>query len=135
MFGVETISGCHLDDNNNLVFLGLGDSMPVIMELNTIDGLAPRLETLKKHAVETNKVLAKKSDSYFDLLSENLEIFTTRPDTIFGATFIAISPQHELAKKIAKKHDLKIVLAKAAINTDLFPMIPLIKYLVPFLLK
>ena len=35
--------------------------------------------------------------------SENLEVFTTRPDTIFGATFIAISPQHELAKKIAQK--------------------------------
>ena len=35
--------------------------------------------------------------------SEKLEVFTTRPDTIFGATFIAISPQHELAKKIAQK--------------------------------
>mgnify|MGYP003122834355 FL=1 len=41
----------------------LGVSLTGIMdsvELNTIDGLAPRLETLKKHAVETNKVLAKK---------------------------------------------------------------------------
>ena len=35
--------------------------------------------------------------------SEKLEVFTTRPDTIFGATFIAISPQHPLAKKIAEK--------------------------------
>ena len=41
----------------------LGVSLTGIMdsvELNTIDGLAPRLETLKKHAVETNKVLSKK---------------------------------------------------------------------------
>ena len=41
----------------------LGVSLTGIMdcvELNTIDGLAPRLEVLKKHAVETNKVLAKK---------------------------------------------------------------------------
>ena len=41
----------------------LGVSLTGIMdcvELNTIDGLAPRLELLKKHAVETNKVLAKK---------------------------------------------------------------------------
>jgi hypothetical protein len=37
-YAVSTISGCHFDDNNNLVFLGQGDSMPVIMELNTIDG-------------------------------------------------------------------------------------------------
>ena len=35
--------------------------------------------------------------------SDHLKVFTTRPDTIFGATFIAISPQHELAKKIAQK--------------------------------
>ena len=35
--------------------------------------------------------------------SEKIEVFTTRPDTIFGATFIAISPQHPFAKKIAKK--------------------------------
>ena len=41
----------------------LGVSLTGIMdcvELNTIDGLAPRLEVLKKHAVETNKVLSKK---------------------------------------------------------------------------
>ena len=32
---------------------------------------------------------------------KSLPVFTTRPDTIFGATFIAISPQHPLAKEIA----------------------------------
>ena len=41
----------------------LGVSLTGIMdcvELNTIDGLAPRLKVLKKHAVETNKVLSNK---------------------------------------------------------------------------
>ena len=41
----------------------LGVSLTGIMdciELNTIDGLAPRLEVLKKHAVDTNKTLAYK---------------------------------------------------------------------------
>ena len=33
---------------------------------------------------------------------EIIKIFTTRPDTIFGATFIAISPQHQLSLQIAK---------------------------------
>ncbi len=32
-----------------------------------------------------------------------LEIYTTRPDTIFGASFIAISPGHPLALVLAKK--------------------------------
>jgi leucyl-tRNA synthetase len=30
----------------------------------------------------------------------NLDIFTTRPDTIFGATFMVIAPEHELALQI-----------------------------------
>ena len=32
-----------------------------------------------------------------------IKVYTTRPDTIFGATFIAISPEHELSKKILEK--------------------------------
>jgi len=37
-FAVSTISGCHLDANGNVVFLSMGDSMPVIIELNPQDG-------------------------------------------------------------------------------------------------
>ncbi len=33
-----------------------------------------------------------------------ITIFTTRPDTIFGATFIALSSEHELAIKISKNN-------------------------------
>src|SRR6185436_10136908 len=33
-------------------------------------------------------------------LQNAIEVFTTRPDTIFGATFITIAPEHELVEKI-----------------------------------
>lgn len=33
--------------------------------------------------------------------SERLEVYTTRPDTIFGASFCAISPNHPLATELA----------------------------------
>ena len=33
---------------------------------------------------------------------KTLEIFTTRPDTIFGASFMAISPEHPLAQHLAQ---------------------------------
>ncbi len=35
-------------------------------------------------------------------IDEELEIFTTRPDTIFGTTFMAIAPEHPLALKLAE---------------------------------
>ncbi len=39
---------------------------------------------------------------FFDIDSSDakLEVFTTRPDTLFGATFMVISPEHPLIKKI-----------------------------------
>ena len=41
-------------------------------------------------------------DSNFD--SENyIEVFTTRPDTIFGVTFITLAPENELVLKITSK--------------------------------
>ncbi len=32
--------------------------------------------------------------------SDRIEVFTTRPDTVFGATFMVLAPEHELVDKI-----------------------------------
>lgn len=36
---------------------------------------------------------------------KGIEIFTTRPDTLFGASFIALSPDHPLTLQLAKGND------------------------------
>ncbi len=46
---------------------------------------------------------------------DNVEIFTTRPDTLFGASFIALSPNHPLATELAKK-DTKLAAFIAECN-------------------
>ncbi len=74
-------------------------------------------------------------------VSENnskIKIFTTRPDTIYGATFIALSSEHELVIKISKNNDnLKRFIKecenlnpdkiKKGFNTGLFAKHPFIK--------
>ena len=72
--------------------------------LNEIDNLKSwpdRVKTMQKNWIGKSKgaTISFKVNN-----SENIiKIFTTRPDTIFGATFIAISPQHPLASEIMKK--------------------------------
>ncbi len=40
---------------------------------------------------------------------ELIEVFTTRPDTIFGATFMVLAPEHELVSKITTEENRKAV--------------------------
>ncbi|HEX8240597.1 MAG TPA: leucine--tRNA ligase [Allosphingosinicella sp.] len=40
-----------------------------------------------------------------EALPSSFEVFTTRPDTIFGASFAAISPDHPIALVLAKDND------------------------------
>ena len=44
---------------------------------------------------------------------DRLEVFTTRPDTLFGASFCAVAPNHPLAEKLARGNpDLAALIAE-----------------------
>ena len=45
----------------------------------------------------------------------SIEVFTTRPDTLFGASFIAVSPEHPIVLKL-QKNDAKITDFKKKCN-------------------
>ncbi|OUW11102.1 MAG: leucine--tRNA ligase [Candidatus Pelagibacter sp. TMED166] len=46
------------------------------------------------------------SSIYFEIdgYKDKIEVFTTRPDTIFGATYLVLSPEHDLTKKISNNN-------------------------------
>jgi len=49
---------------------------------------------------------------YFKTIGEKIhtiEVFTTRPDTIFGVSFIVLAPEHKLVKKITTKDQEKVI--------------------------
>ncbi|MDR2526792.1 MAG: leucine--tRNA ligase [Rickettsiales bacterium] len=43
----------------------------------------------------------------FDIINseQKIEVYTTRPDTLFGATFLGISPDHPISQEIAKTNN------------------------------
>ena len=47
-FAVSTISGCSKDEAGNAVFLGMGNSVPIVMELNPVDGQVLKFVSLDK---------------------------------------------------------------------------------------
>jgi leucyl-tRNA synthetase len=80
--------------------------------------------------------------------SEHLTIFTTRPDTLFGVSYIALAPQHPLAKKAAENNpilqtflnecrNVKVseadlaTLEKKGVASGLFALHPITKQLLP----
>jgi len=53
---------------------------------------------------------------------EKLEVYTTRPDTLFGATYMVVAPEHPLLEKLVideKKEEVKAYVEAAAKKSDL----------------
>ena len=54
--------------------------------------------------------------------SNKLKVFTTRPDTLFGATYMVLAPEHELVKKITteeQKSEVEKYVATARKKSDI----------------
>ena len=53
---------------------------------------------------------------------DEIQVYTTRPDTLFGATYMVLAPEHPLVKKITTEENMEAVeayLEKAARKSDL----------------
>lgn len=54
--------------------------------------------------------------------NEPITVFTTRPDTVFGATYLVLAPEHDLVEKIAsddKKEEIEKYIKVASEKSDL----------------
>ncbi|MGM0482479.1 MAG: non-canonical purine NTP pyrophosphatase [Patescibacteria group bacterium] len=72
---------------------------------------------------EDSKDLSSVKSALRGLLSYPLEVFTTRPDTLFGATYMVVAPEHkmisELWDMVENKEQVKDYINKAKKKTEL----------------
>ncbi len=69
----------------------------LLSDLDSLEGWPEKVKLMQKNWI--GKSLGCEIRFEVKGEKENINIFTTRPDTIFGATFIALSVDHPLSKK------------------------------------
>lgn len=76
----------------------------LLSDLNKLDGWPEKVKLMQQNWIgfSTGVKIKFEIDNKDDSLQSGIEIFTTRPETIFGATFIGISAQHQIAKFASK---------------------------------
>ncbi len=66
-------------------------------DLNTVDW-PERIKTLQRNWIGRSE--GAEAVFRIEELDEDVSVFTTRPDTLFGATFFVLAPEHELVSRI-----------------------------------
>ena len=73
----------------------------LLKDLDKLKGWPERVKIMQENWIGRSEGL----EITFDVpeLDEKISVYTTRPDTSFGITFLALAPEHKLVEKILKK--------------------------------
>ena len=74
----------------------------LLSDLEKLDKWPEKVKTMQSNWI--GKSVGAEIDFKISGSEKIITVFTTRPDTIFGATFLAISPEHELVEEILNKN-------------------------------
>jgi len=89
----------------------------LLQECDELKGWPERVVLMQKNWI--GKGEGVEVDFPIEGLGEKLRIFTTRPDTLFGVTFMCIAPEHPLSEKLIQdKNALEAVKAKYGKETE-----------------
>jgi leucyl-tRNA synthetase len=72
-------------------------------DLETLDRWPEKVRVMQENWIGRSKGLKFKFHFADPARTEGLEVYTTRPDTLFGASFVGIAADHPLAAEIAAK--------------------------------
>ncbi len=85
-------------------------------ELDNLEGWPEQVRTMQRNWIGRSQGV----EVSFGLKGrdEKLEVFTTRPDTLMGVTYVAVAAEHPLATEAAKKFENVAVFIKECAMTD-----------------
>ncbi len=78
-------------------------SNELLEDLDTLKEWPEKVKLMQKNWI--GKSVGCEINFEIDKKNEKIKVFTTRPDTIFGATFLAVSVDHPLTKNLEKQKD------------------------------
>ncbi len=75
--------------------------------LNDLDGLNWPEKVKKMQSDWIGKSFGAEIDFAVEGSDTKIKVFTTRPDTLFGATFMVLAPEHELVKELSSDKEVE----------------------------
>jgi leucyl-tRNA synthetase len=75
----------------------------LLQDLDLLSGWPERVRIMQENWIGRSEGLRMRFP--IEGLDESIEVFTTRPDTIYGATFMVLSPEHPLVKRLVSGTD------------------------------
>ena len=88
----------------------------LLTSIDDLSGWPEKVKTMQRNWI--GKSIGAEVQFQVKDSDEKIEIFTTRPDTIFGATFIALSINHSFARKCLNENEIMDLQKKFAGASD-----------------
>ena len=85
-------------------------------ELDNLDGWPDQVRTMQRNWIGRSQGVEVSFG--IEGRDEKLNVFTTRPDTLMGVTYVAVAAEHPLAAEAAKKFDNVAAFIKECSKTD-----------------
>ena len=87
----------------------------LLQDLDQLDGWPERVRTMQANWIgkSTGAQVTFKTE-----IGDDLEVYTTRPDTLWGASFMVISPEHPLVEKLTKPEQSAAIKAYQEASTS-----------------
>lgn len=72
----------------------------LLQDIDKLDGWPEKVKTMQKNWI--GKSTGAEIEFKIDGLDKNITVYTTRPDTVYGVSYMVLAPEHDLVKELVK---------------------------------